>query len=134
MILTVLLLTTMLLVLGISSEPQGPSYLPPSGGVSASHPSRPDAGHPDEWAGDPVNYEFSYEVQDGDVGLDFGHREMRKDNTATGSYHVLLPDTRILYVDYIADENGYRPMIRYEGTASYPAPGSRPSSDQGYKY
>ncbi|XP_033215187.1 pro-resilin-like [Belonocnema kinseyi] len=129
MILTVLLLTTMLV--GIWSEPQGPSYLPPNVGASPSHPSRPNAGHPDEWAGDPVNYEFSYEVQDGDAGLDFGHREMRKDDTATGSYHVLLPDGRTQYVDYIADENGYRPMIRYEGTASYPA--GRPA-DQGYKY
>lgn len=81
---------------------------------------------------DPVNYEFSYEVQDAQVGLDFGHHEMRKDDDATGSYHVLLPDGRHQYVDYIADANGYRPMIRYEGTASYPA--AAPGHSEGYKY
>lgn len=80
---------------------------------------------------DPVNYEFSYEVQDAQAGLDFGHREMRKDDEATGSYHVLLPDGRTQYVDYVADGGGYRPMIRYEGTASYPA---HSPAGEGYKY
>ncbi|XP_015120670.1 pro-resilin-like [Diachasma alloeum] len=110
----------------VSSVPQGPSYLPPSG---AGRPG--GTGHPDEWAGDPVNYEYSYEVQDAAAGLDFGHREMRKDDEAKGSYHVLLPDGRTQIVDYIADAGGYRPMIRYEGTASYPAPAG---GGEGYKY
>ncbi|XP_014220293.1 pro-resilin-like [Trichogramma pretiosum] len=136
----VLLLTTMLV--GIRSEPQGSAYLPPSGISAASRPQA-DSGHPDDWAGDPVNYEFSYEVQDASAGLDFGHHEMRKDEEATGSYHVLLPDGRMQIVDYIADANGYRPIIRYEGTASYPAPapyqppssgGSPPAASEGYKY
>lgn len=84
---------------------------------------------------DPANYEFSYEVQDAAAGLDFGHREMRKDMEATGTYHVLLPDGRTQIVDYIADQNGYRPMVRYEGTATYPAPGpARPGQEEGYRY
>ncbi|XP_012280225.1 pro-resilin [Orussus abietinus] len=123
MIPKALLLTTMLA--GIRSEPQGQAYLPP-GGRPASN------GHPDEWAGDPVNYEFSYEVQDSGAGLDFGHREMRKDDEATGSYHVLLPDGRKQIVDYVADAGGYRPMVRYEGTATYPA--SSPGGSEGYRY
>lgn len=81
-----------------------------------------------------MNYEFSYEVQDAGAGLDFGHREMRKDDEATGSYHVLLPDGRTQYVDYVADGGGYRPMIRYEGTASYPAAGHSSGGGEGYKY
>ncbi|XP_053970876.1 pro-resilin-like isoform X1 [Hylaeus anthracinus] len=137
MIRKALVLATMLA--GILSEPQGPGYLPPT-------PSRPpigggggNSGHPDEWAGDPANYEFSYEVQDAGAGLDFGHHESRKDNEASGTYHVLLPDGRTQIVDYVADGGGYRPMVRYEGTATYPAPGPPSSgggstSNEGYRY
>lgn len=61
---------------------------------------------------------------------------------ATGTYHVLLPDGRTQIVDYIADAAGYRPMVRYEGTATYPSPGrgappsqpSPPTQDEGYRY
>lgn len=112
-------LLTMMSV-GILSEPQGPAYLPPTGTRPAT------GGHPDEWVGDPANYEFSYEVEDAVAGLNFGHHESRKDNEATGAYHVLLPDGRTQIVDYIADNGGYRPMVRYEGTATYPAPGPAP--------
>ncbi|XP_029155961.1 pro-resilin-like [Nylanderia fulva] len=125
------ILLAMVLV-GVRSEPQGPAYLPPSprpapGGGGGT-------GHPDEWAGDPANYEFSYEVQDAAVGLDFGHREMRKDMEATGTYHVLLPDGRTQIVDYVADQAGYRPMIRYEGTATYPAGPAPGAQEEGYRY
>ncbi|XP_046435286.1 pro-resilin-like [Neodiprion fabricii] len=124
---TIFLLPLLVAVLAV---PQGPAYLPPTG----NSPGRPAAGHPDEWAGDPANYEFSYEVQDAASGLDFGHREMRKDDEATGSYHVLLPDGRTQIVDYVADGGGYRPMVRYEGTASFPAPGGQSGSGEGYRY
>ncbi|XP_014484574.1 PREDICTED: pro-resilin-like [Dinoponera quadriceps] len=124
MIRKAILLVLVEVLVGVRNEPQGPAYLPPS--------SRPaGGGHPDEWAGDPANYEFSYEVQDTAAGLDFGHREMRKDMEATGTYHVLLPDGRTQIVDYVADEAGYRPMVRYEGTATYPG---GPSQDEGYRY
>lgn len=71
--------------------------------------------------------------------MDFGHREMRKDLEATGTYHVLLPDGRMQIVDYIADQNGYRPMVRYEGTATYPAPAgpvgpAGHGQEEGYRY
>ncbi|XP_012250664.2 pro-resilin-like [Athalia rosae] len=129
---TILLLTILGTVLG---DPQGAAYLPPTGNPGG----RPASGHPDDWAGDPANYEFSYEVQDAASGLDFGHREMRKDEEATGTYHVLLPDGRTQIVDYVADGGGYRPMVRYEGTASFPAPspgggGGPGGSNEGYRY
>ncbi|XP_076651811.1 pro-resilin [Halictus rubicundus] len=125
----------MMMLVGILSEPQGPAYLPPQG-TRAPTGGGGNVGHPDEWAGDPANYDFSYEVQDAMAGLDFGHQETRKDNEASGTYHVLLPDGRTQIVDYVADDAGYRPMVRYEGTATYPAPGSSPgsSTNEGYRY
>ncbi|XP_076234321.1 pro-resilin [Calliopsis andreniformis] len=123
------------MLVGILGEPQGPAYLPPTGTGARPATGGGGTGHPDEWAGDPANYEFSYEVQDSGAGLNFGHHETRKDDEATGTYHVLLPDGRTQIVDYVADGAGYRPMVRYEGTATYPAPGSPPATNnEGYRY
>nr|XP_026484879.1 pro-resilin-like [Vanessa tameamea] len=68
----------------------------------------------------PANYEFTYDVQDNGVSLDFGHNEKRKDDRAQGSYHVLLPDGRTQLVEYEAGPDGYRPQVMYMGTATYP--------------
>jgi hypothetical protein len=82
---------------------------------------------------EPANYEFSYEVHEAPSGNDFSHRESRQGDVASGSYHVLLPDGRKQIVDYTADNGGYKPNVKYEGTTSaagsytYPAAG-------GYKY
>ncbi|CAO1435136.1 unnamed protein product [Diamesa serratosioi] len=65
---------------------------------------------------EPVKYEFQYDVQDTQSGNDFGHKESRDGSVATGKYYVLLPDGRKQIVNYIADENGYRPTITYEET------------------
>ncbi|CAK1549145.1 unnamed protein product [Leptosia nina] len=59
------------------------------------------------------NYMFKYFVKEEPVGNNFGHREMRIGNQVTGMYYVLLPDGRIQKVDYVADENGYRPTVTY---------------------
>lgn len=59
----------------------------------------------------PANYEFTYDVQDNAVSLDFGHNEKRKDDRAQGSYHVLLPDGRTQLVEYEAGPDGYRPQV-----------------------
>lgn len=67
---------------------------------------------------EPANYEFSYEVQDASSGNDFGHKESRQGDVATGNYHVLLPDGRTQIVDYTADNDGYKPNVKYEGEAS----------------
>lgn len=69
---------------------------------------------------EPANYEYNYEVQAGDEsGAEFGHQETREDDFAQGEYHVLLPDGRMQIVEYEADEEGFRPRIRYEETG-YP--------------
>ncbi|KAJ9590015.1 hypothetical protein L9F63_016854 [Diploptera punctata] len=64
---------------------------------------------------EPANYEFSYEVEARDYGTEFGHQESRQNEYARGSYHVLLPDGRTQVVEYEADQEGYKPQIRYEG-------------------
>lgn len=43
---------------------------------------------------EPAKYEFQYDVQDEQAGLDFGHKEQREGSVATGKYYVLLPDGR----------------------------------------
>jgi hypothetical protein len=67
---------------------------------------------------EPANYEFSYEVHDEPSGNDFGHKEGRQGDVATGRYHVMLSDGRTQIVDYTADKEGYKPKVKYEGTAN----------------
>ncbi|XP_046962035.1 pro-resilin-like [Vanessa cardui] len=84
----------------------------------------------------PANYEFTYDVQDNGVSLDFGHNEKRKDDRAQGSYHVLLPDGRTQLVEYEAGPDGYRPQVMYMGTATYPSQSGGGGGDKfdGYHY
>ncbi|XP_047118571.1 pro-resilin-like [Schistocerca piceifrons] len=110
------------------------SYLPPAagGGVGGGAGGGYGRGGPGGAGGgggggdgpsEPANYEFSYEVQDAAAGLDFGHKESRQGDVANGMYHVQLPDGRQQRVDYVADEQGYRPNVKYEGTATFGGPG-----------
>jgi hemolysin activation/secretion protein len=71
---------------------------------------------------EPANYKFSYEVEANEYGTVFGQEESRQNEKAHGSYHVLLPDGRTQVVEYEADQDGYKPQIRYEDT-----PGARGS-------
>lgn len=63
-------------------------------------------------------------MEAGEYGAVFGQEESRQDESARGSYHVLLPDGRTQIVEYEADQEGYKPQIRYEDTAG--ARGSGP--------
>ncbi|CAG9578651.1 unnamed protein product [Danaus chrysippus] len=63
----------------------------------------------------PAKYEFSYEVDDAETGTMFGHSEQRNGDLTTGQYNVVLPDGRKQVVEYEADQDGYKPQIRYEG-------------------
>lgn len=47
------------------------------------------------------------------MNLDFGHNEKRKDDIASGSYHVLLPDGRMQLVEYEAGPDGYKPQVTF---------------------
>lgn len=55
-------------------------------------------------------------MTDEQSGLDFGHKEERDGDVATGEYNVLLPDGRKQLVQYEADSEGYKPKISYEGS------------------
>ena len=81
---------------------------------------------------EPANYEFSYEVEASEYGTVFGQEETRQYENARGSYHVLLPDGRTQIVEYEADQEGYKPHIRYEATAGARESGHywRPNSNE----
>ena len=67
--------------------PSGDSYSNGNGNGNNGYPS--NGGYEE-----PAKYEFQYDVQDEQAGLDFGHKEQREGSVATGKYYVLLPDGR----------------------------------------
>lgn len=84
----------------------------------------------------PASYQFEYAVLDAESGNDFGHQESREGDVAQGKYYVLLPDGRKQTVVYTADNEGYKPMITYEGgnggNDGYPK--SNGNGNGGYRY
>lgn len=73
---------------------------------------------------EPAKYEFSYEVKDEQSGADYGHTESRDGDRAQGEFNVLLPDGRKQIIEYEADQDGFKPQIRYEGEANNQGYGS----------
>lgn len=67
---------------------------------------------------EPAKYEFTYEVKDEQSGNDYSHTETRDGDRAQGEFNVLLPDGRKQIVEYEADQDGFKPQIRYEGEAN----------------
>ena len=67
-------------------------------------------------------YSFTYGVKDQLSGADFFHAESNSGPVTKGSYKVALPDGRIQIVNYVADENGYKAEVTYEGVPKYPSP------------
>ncbi|KAG8226208.1 hypothetical protein J437_LFUL006309 [Ladona fulva] len=86
--------------------PPAPRYGPP--GYQSGKPVTEDP------LAVPASYKFAYKVQDEEAGLDFGHEEAREGDEATGEYSVLLPDGRTMIVTYVANNDGYKPEIRFE--------------------
>ncbi|XP_064108859.1 uncharacterized protein LOC135217100 [Macrobrachium nipponense] len=73
----------------------------------------------------PASYGFNYAVDAVD-GLrrpvQFGHEENRQGVQTTGTYYVLLPDSRLMTVNYYVDETGFHPTYTFQGQAVYPEP------------
>ena len=77
-----------------------------------------------------AKYDFSWSVDEEDYNnnqLKYGHKEERDGHYTSGQYYVLLPDTRLMRVEYYADETGFHPSYTFEGTAVYP-------EDEGYSF
>ncbi|XP_068201668.1 larval cuticle protein A3A-like [Palaemon carinicauda] len=89
----------------------------PQGDYDSSFPIAPST---QLFAATPAQYEFHYDVGDQYSGNFYGHSEVRDGAVTQGSYYVQLPDSRLMKVDYVADEFGYHPTITYEGQAQYP--------------
>lgn len=64
---------------------------------------------------DKKHYAFSYTVKDKASGDDFSHTQQQVNGAVKGSYKVMLPDGRMQTVTYIADDQGYRAEVSYEG-------------------
>ncbi|XP_026478897.1 cuticle protein-like [Ctenocephalides felis] len=63
----------------------------------------------------PEPYDFQYKVEDPPIQLSFGANEAGDaSGKVTGSYYVLLPDGRVMTVDYVVDgESGFQPKISF---------------------
>lgn len=57
-------------------------------------------------------------MKDEQSGSNYGHKETRDGDRAQGEFNVLLPDGRKQIVEYEADQDGFKPQIRYEGEAN----------------
>ena len=109
------------LVAAVAAAPQyavpapayGPAPIPvPAYGPAPVYPDVPPA------------YDYTYGVNDGYSGANFGASETRNGYATQGEYHVALPDGRLQTVTYTADANtGYIADVKYTGEAVYaPAP------------
>ena len=65
-------------------------------------------------------YSFEWTVLDKSSNNDYGHQENSDGQLVSGSYRVLLPDSRTQFVTYTVNENGYVAEVKYEGEAKYP--------------
>ena len=68
----------------------------------------------------PFNYE--YQVKDEESKNDYEKKETSDGKIVTGSYRVLLPDSRVQIVTYTAGPDGFNAEVTYEGEAKYPEP------------
>lgn len=65
---------------------------------------------------DTPNYNFAYEVNDGQTGDIKSQHESRRGETVLGQYSLLQPDGVRRTVDYTADEQaGFRAIVNNEG-------------------
>ncbi|XP_068236440.1 pro-resilin-like [Palaemon carinicauda] len=63
----------------------------------------------------PMNYDFQWEVNDEESSNFYGHKEQADNGRVDGSYHVWLPNGRLMKVEYYVEGNsGFVPKITYE--------------------
>lgn len=78
---------------------------------------------PDGSSSSRESYSFDWAVQAEDSNeneLNFGHSQSYSSGEDTkGSYYVLLPDTRLMKVEYYVDATGYHPTVTFEGSAEF---------------
>ncbi len=102
-----------------------PAYAPAPAPAYAPAPApayapKPAYGPAEVYPDVPPQYNFEYAVSDS-YSNNFGHSESRDGYRTSGSYRVILPDSRTQIVTYTADENGYVADVKYEGEAVFPA-------------
>lgn len=68
----------------------------------------------------PMPYEYKYDVEDQEKTLFFGANEAGDaQGKVIGGYHVLLPDGRLMTVEYsVEGESGFVPKISFEDNAN----------------
>ncbi|XP_066945054.1 uncharacterized protein [Macrobrachium rosenbergii] len=76
-------------------------------------------------------YKYGYSVASKDTGNYHARSEARDGETVSGSYKVALPDGRVQIVTYVADDNGFRAEVNYEGEAVDQTSDSPPSGPSG---
>ncbi len=100
-----------------------PAYSPapaPAPAPSYAPAPKPAYGPAEVYPDVAPQYNFEYAVSDS-YSNNFGHSESRDGYKTSGSYRVILPDSRTQIVTYSADENGYVADVKYEGEAVFPA-------------
>ncbi|KAK4316479.1 hypothetical protein Pmani_012336 [Petrolisthes manimaculis] len=103
----------------------GPSSGQGSGQFSGFPSNRQGGGQYSGGPSSPAQYNFQWDVNDASSGNFYGHQEQRDGDNTQGSYYVQLPDSRLMKVEYYADQTGYHPTVTFEGEAQYPT-GSAP--------
>ena len=71
---------------------------------------------------EPKPYSYEYQVKDEESKNDYEKKESSDGTTVTGSYRVLMPDSRVQVVTYTAGPDGFVAEVTYEGEAKYPEP------------
>lgn len=63
----------------------------------------------------PMNYDFQWEVNNEEYQNFYGQQERADNGRVDGSYHVWLPDNRLMKVTYYVEgESGFVPTITFE--------------------
>ncbi|MCL4121942.1 UNVERIFIED_CONTAM: hypothetical protein GTU68_053173, partial [Idotea baltica] len=64
-------------------------------------------------------YDFVWNVDNEEDASYYGHKEGAENGRVQGTYYNMLPDGRLMRVDYYVDgESGFVPTITFEGEYS----------------